>query len=53
MTMSAMATVHEQMHQRTDQDQQKRPGAKDVCPVLGQQKECRDRTHHHQANAIA
>ena len=53
MTMITMAAVHEQMHQGAGQDQQKRQGAEDMCPVLGQQKKCRDRAQHQQANAIA
>lgn len=51
MMMRAMTTVHEQMHQWADQDKQKRQSAKDVCPVLGKQKKCRDRAQNQQADA--
>lgn len=53
MTMAAMVSVHEQMHQGADQDQEERQGAKDVRPVLDEQKERRNRTQNHQADAIA
>lgn len=51
MTMSAMAAVHEQMHQRTGQDQQIRQDAEEVGPVLGQQKERRHRAQHQPTDA--
>ena len=36
-----MAVVHEEVHQRTGKDQEPGQHAKDVCGVLGQQKEPR------------
>ena len=45
ITMSAMAMVHENVHQWTRQQQQKRQCTKEVGAMLTQEKVCGNGTH--------
>jgi hypothetical protein len=49
----AMAVVHEDVHQRTRQQQQQWQRAKKVGAVFAQQEVRRDGTHDEQADGIA
>ena len=51
--VTTMAVVHEDMHQRTRQQQQEWLGAKEVGAVLAQQEVRRDGAHDEQTDGIA
>ena len=51
--VTTMAVVHEDMHQRTRQQQQERQGAEEVGTVFAQKKVRGDGAHDEQADGIA
>ena len=51
-TVSSMAMVHEDMHQRARQQQHERQRTQEVGAVLAQQKVSGDGTEHHQTQAV-
>ncbi len=53
ITMSAMAMVHENVHQRTRQQQQKRQRTKEVGAMFAQEKVCGDGAHDEEPEGIA
>ncbi|AGA70991.1 hypothetical protein HB13667_09780 [Pseudomonas putida] len=51
--VSPMSSMHEDMHQRTGEQQQIRQGSNDMGKVLGEQEVDGDPTDYHQADCIA
>ena len=48
-----MSAVHEDMHQRAGEEQEKRQCPDDMREVFGQQEICRHAAYHHEADGIA
>ncbi len=53
VTMPTVAAVHENMHQRAGEEQEKRQRPDDMREVFGQQEIRRYTTNHHKADGIA
>lgn len=52
LTMAPMTVMHEDMHQRTGQQQQERQGADNMRQVLGQEEVARDRPDDDQSDRV-
>ena len=52
-TMSSMAAMHEDMHQRAGQQQQERQRAEEVGTVLRQQEVRGNSTEHEQTESVS